>query len=323
MSSLFIIGNGFDLAHGIPTKYNDFRKYIIELYPEALEFRDEIIHLEECKEIYEDEFAAEILLSAMDKVCGEDWSNFESALADINFDNKLPNMVCDNDWSEDECNNIWISYLMYMDQLTSGFINCTPHWQEFFRTWLNGVEQKIESGKYSVKKSLLLLFSKPNTQFFTFNYTKTLQKLYGIKKVIHIHNHCGQKLIFGHGENDVMYGTHRMNDEHSEKANAGPIIFSSFLDDMIMSFKKDTTSPLRKYNNFFKKLDASINQIYSYGFSYSKVDGIYIKEIIKRINCDATWFFTEFEAQDREAMRIKKIRLRNYGFKGDFALYEG
>lgn len=319
MSSLFIIGNGFDLAHGIPTKYSDFRKYIINLYPEALEFRDEIIHIEQCHEIYEDEFAAEILLSTMDKVCGEDWSNFESALADINFGNKLPNMVCDDDWSEDERNNMWGAYLMYMDQLTSGFINCTPHWQEFFRMWIKGVEHKLESGKYTSKNNLYQLFSKPNTQFFTFNYTKTLQKLYGIKKVIHIHNRCGQKLIFGHGEDDIMYGAYHKYDEHNEE----PIIGSSFLDDMVMSFKKDTTSPLKKYNDFFKKLDASTNQVYSYGFSYSKVDGIYIKEIIKRIHSEAIWFFTEFEAQDREALRIKKIRLRNYGFKGDFALYEG
>ena len=36
------------------------------------------------------EFAAEILLNAMDKAAGEDWNNFEDALAYINFDNKFP-----------------------------------------------------------------------------------------------------------------------------------------------------------------------------------------------------------------------------------------
>lgn len=28
MSNLFIIGNGFDIAHGLPTKYADFKKYL-------------------------------------------------------------------------------------------------------------------------------------------------------------------------------------------------------------------------------------------------------------------------------------------------------
>lgn len=32
MSSLFIFGNGFDIAHSLSTKYSDFRKYLIEKY---------------------------------------------------------------------------------------------------------------------------------------------------------------------------------------------------------------------------------------------------------------------------------------------------
>ena len=43
MGSLFIAGNGFDIAHGIPTKYNDFRSFIVELYPEVVDFRDEVV----------------------------------------------------------------------------------------------------------------------------------------------------------------------------------------------------------------------------------------------------------------------------------------
>lgn len=30
--NLFIIGNGFDIAHGIPSKYTDFQKFIRSLY---------------------------------------------------------------------------------------------------------------------------------------------------------------------------------------------------------------------------------------------------------------------------------------------------
>ena len=28
MSRLFIVGNGFDVAHGLPTKYRDFKFYL-------------------------------------------------------------------------------------------------------------------------------------------------------------------------------------------------------------------------------------------------------------------------------------------------------
>ncbi len=35
MKRLFIIGNGFDRAHNLPTSYWDFRKYIMTRYPDA------------------------------------------------------------------------------------------------------------------------------------------------------------------------------------------------------------------------------------------------------------------------------------------------
>ena len=28
--TLFVIGNGFDIAHGLPTKYSDFRDYLMQ-----------------------------------------------------------------------------------------------------------------------------------------------------------------------------------------------------------------------------------------------------------------------------------------------------
>ena len=63
--------------------------------------------------------------------------------------------------------------------------------------------------------------------------------------------------------------------------------------------------------------------MYSYGFSYGKVDSVYIKRIIKSISSDATWYFTRFEAKDTKSLRMKKIKLRKYGFKGNFDVYEG
>ena len=35
LKRLFIIGNGFDRAHNLPTSYWDFRKYILTRYPDA------------------------------------------------------------------------------------------------------------------------------------------------------------------------------------------------------------------------------------------------------------------------------------------------
>ena len=47
------------------------------------------------------------------------------------------------------------------------------------------------------------------------------------------------------------------------------------------------------------------------------------KEIISRISENTLWLFTEHEAHNHEALRIKKIKLRRYGFRGSFGIYDG
>lgn len=312
---MFIAGNGFDMAHGIPTSYHHFRSFVIDLYPEALNLRDEIVYLDDFENINPREFAAEILLHTMDNATGEYWCNFEEALASIDFNRKLPEANHKKNETIEEDHKLMKHYLLYLDMLTSVFINCTKIWQDFFRLWMKAIQTQIEERAFTEKDTLKILFSQPDMQFLTFNYTKTLQILYGIKRVIHVHNRVGQTLVFGHGRENIMYN--QFNHNFSTGTNIG----SSFLNDMVTSFKKDTDSPLRKYSDFFKKLDDNVNNIYSYGFSYSKVDRAYIKKIISQIAPNAVWHFTQFEAQNSEELRIKKIKLRRYGFKGAFGIF--
>lgn len=317
LSSLFIAGNGFDIAHGIPTKYSEFRTFLIEKCPEAFELRDEVIFLEDISAIDQYEFSIEILLNTMDKSAGENWWNFEDALALINFDNKFPKPNHKENETEEEDNALMVKYLLYMDALSSVFISCSKVWQDLFGAWIKTVQKYIESGSCNARPSLESLFQQEDIQFLTFNYTKTLQTIYGIKKVIHLHNRIGQNLIFGHGRTDITYG-------RSEISNFEEILISSSdLDDMIMSFKKDTMSPFKKYSDFFKRLNSSVDKVYSYGFSYSEVDSVYIKKIIEKISPDATWYFTEFESNNKEEFQNKKDKLRGYGFKGSFGIYRG
>lgn len=310
MSSLFIIGNGFDIAHGIPSKYSDFRKYIVKNYPEALQNRDKKVYLEDFIDVSFEELAAEFLLAAMDRIQGENWENFENALAHITVDEKFPEPNHKQDETDEEDNALMRDYLLYVDMLTNGVIICTEIWQDFFQNWIREVQIPIKISNYSPRRGLKELFKAEDNIFLTFNYTKTLEKIYGVKNVTHIHNYVGQKLVFGHGEDSVSYGENGL-------------LGSSFLDDMLMTFKKDTTFPMIKNKKFFKGISKDIDKVYSYGFSYGKVDSVYIKRIVQSISPDAVWLFTSYEAQDRETLRIKKIKLRNYGFKGTFDIYEG
>ena len=260
-----------------------------------------------------EEFAVEILLNTMDKIDGEDWENFEASLAHIDFSNKFPTPNHKENETEEEDNVLMKDYLLYMDMLSDGFISCTKWWQVLFQKWIREVQILIKICNYSYRESLKELFQKNEMLFFTFNYTKTLEKIYGIKDVTLIHNYVGQRLVFGHGEDNAIY----------EAQDADSLLESSFLDDMVMSFRKDTDLAMIRCKEFFKKLNPNIDRVYSYGFSYGKVDSVYIKRIINSISPDTKWYFTEFEARDSELLRIKKIKLRNYGFKGTFDVYDG
>lgn len=318
MSSLFIIGNGFDIAHGIPTAYNKFRNWVTEQYPDALPFREATISFEEYAQLPIDEVAAETLVYAMDHASGDDWHDFEDAFSRINFYHKLPGPT-DEEHNEDDPdhNQRMGQYLLRMDAFSNGIIKSAEEcWLLFFSEWIKTVEEKIEKGVYSPKPSLIALFSDPTAKFMSFNYTKTLQNLYGVRVVKHIHNRVGQNLVFGHGNDRAEY------DEPYDEEWRSPVS-SSFLNDFIQFLRKDTDKQLRKYSDFFKKLNHSINKVYSYGFSYSKVDSPYIKEVVSRISPNATWFFTSYEAQNNQEYGKKKSKLRRYGFQGSFDTFDG
>lgn len=61
-SDLYIIGNGFDLAHGMPTKYDDFKRWLVE--------NDRIDVIQELQHAFPSTKGGNYLL----------WSDFETAL---------------------------------------------------------------------------------------------------------------------------------------------------------------------------------------------------------------------------------------------------
>ncbi len=257
----------------------------------------------------EDEFSLQLLFSAINNASGFDWGDFENALGYFNFSKKLPRRSKEAQ-EKDEDQDIW-GYLHAVDMISNLMIQSTNRWQDFFRDWIKSVERKLECEKYQPIPNLLDLFNEQDNLYLTFNYTKVLQRIYGINNVIHIHNRVGQKLIFGHGDDKATYK------ETIEDGGLG----SSFLNDLLKSFRKDNVSPMRKYSDFFRKLNGNVDTVYSYGFGYSKADAIYIKTIIDKIAADSIWHFTEYEANDKEQLRKKKVKLRKYGFRGTFGVF--
>ncbi|EAC7122166.1 hypothetical protein AL435_10230 [Listeria monocytogenes] len=72
--TLFIIGNGFYISHGIPSFYNDFNEYLIATYPGAhLAYNDSYF--------FDENEVAGFVIYILDQA--EDWKNIETSMGTL------------------------------------------------------------------------------------------------------------------------------------------------------------------------------------------------------------------------------------------------
>lgn len=156
---LFIIGNGFDIAHGLPTKFDPHFKSI------ALK--------------YEQGNFWELYQSRKNDI----WSDFENLLAhpDFNFleeifDGYSPDYLSDR---ESDRNSIIIQ------------VDLNGKLRDALCEFADAADKNlhlIQSNEYIAQ------LIEPDAYFLTFNYTHTLEKIYGIpnERILHIHGEAGK-----------------------------------------------------------------------------------------------------------------------------------
>lgn len=221
MSRLFIIGNGFDLAHGMHSKYKDFRKYLKGTYPNV----GKNFHYSAPESFMDNhggdfirkEEAISFLFNNFDNNLDIDWTDFEDKLFNIDWEYSI--------WSEpiiekDDIENIFKTSANNEDIAHNVLIACT-HIEEFFSDWVKTIEIP-SSNALSItepRKSFKNLIDINNDYFFSFNYTTTLEDLYhvNIKNICHIHGKIGEPLIFGHGHDEDLSDEYMDENIGSEK----------------------------------------------------------------------------------------------------------
>ncbi len=149
MKKLFIIGNGFDVAHNLPTKYSDFQDYLIGKYPES---SDECLVVPESfimpdgEERYNDDEVVGFLLKIITETeaTGEAWSDLENTLGQLDFDE------CFDDWDTDDNDddNEW--HGVYRNEDTAANVSgAIKMIKEYFSDWIEtinifDIEQKTK-----------------------------------------------------------------------------------------------------------------------------------------------------------------------------------
>lgn len=319
--NLFIIGNGFDLAHNLPTQYSCFRNYLLSLSIQRKEERDNMIipkqmgpqiwHETDNKNIPypPTEFYADIIRYLVDDAAGKrhrmDWCDFENYLGKLRFEKVV------NKWEIDGDEEFAFNALREAVCSIGGLLF----------DWINTIELSMASPKMIYKDIIDI----GRDYVITFNYTEALEALYGMnqERICHIHGkretdpiliEKKKNLPIGERGCDLIVGTKDIKEREKKKRYTA----------IKGSLVKDTEYIISTHEAFFRKIQNwQINDIYSIGFSFSEADEAYIQKIISLYDDlkgteGMTWHLSAYEKPLKRAKY--KMKIRKAGFKGRVAV---
>lgn len=298
--NLYIIGNGFDLYHDIPCGFPFFMKWVKE-HDVALFIR--------LIQVYEHAWDSEW------------WSDFENSLARLNFSiyANIKGNLFDPEYINDGSIDEKTDYTSR--KVIEEFSAIKESLRMSFQKWL------FEAyGKLNIDKKIPL--QGEDSVFLSFNYTRTLEDIYGIKpeQIFHIHGIIDDldSMIVGHGLgltelNDIlerqkprvlgevinkkfnlMTRLQLVTPRHKELATASAL-------ESIYSLKKDIDGCIKNNIQFFDVI-LDVKRIFVYGFSFSSIDMPYLEKIIRRTKPETHWVISWYSQDDKRRIMDFVIR---------------
>lgn len=244
-NTLYIVGNGFDLYHGLKTGYTSFRSFLEKNSP------DSYLYLESYFDFSKD----------------EDWRNFEKSLSKYNWE-----LYFDEINTIDLEEDVKSKHFFGLEDEITEEIECTIELlKKSFSNW-------IESISYTNINKVEKIKFKEEAIFLSFNYTNTLEELYNIPKsnITYIHGRADgyEDLVFGHGE--LLTEVLENEGERSLCSDAYSKAKYPYY-----SFKKDTEKVVEENSVFFNSC-SDITTVYVLGHSFGSVDLSYFRKIFEK-----------------------------------------
>lgn len=301
-ANLWIIGNGFDLAHGLRTKYNDFKEYLDEYNPD--------------------------LKSVLEEGCYDPnflWSQFEDALGYLDYDYLLDVYRAEVDTGLDSpglCARNMIQTIVDIRRILEELPEALNEWISTID--ITDIEQLPLINTY---------MTETENYFINFNYTSTLECVYNVdyNRIYYIHGsqYNEDSLVLGHAGPVYPSNYDEVNGEliYSPSEQAA-IDFS--MDELIdlddekervhEMLRKVSHESLLKLNKFLERYGSQINRIVSFGFSYGDADMLYIRTLINYFNNTPGF---EWLIRDRNSSGQDEIisKLTSNGFSGRVTLF--
>lgn len=351
MANLFIIGNGFDLAHGIKSSYNDFKKYLHSYCGNESTYGFAIPSVySKIKDTDDIETARMLIKLITIAENGSYWSDLENSLGRIDYYRFFERNAID-EYNKMVAQSLEISIIKI---------------RYFFEKWI----KTINYSNVERIQSFCNLINAEEDYFITFNYTSLLEEIYGAKKVCHIHGRTEDNIIFGYGygnypyftENDLQMCLHKLECNDKSKIDIiknihrfarqqglfiryrGYALKNISEDDFHLRYNKEAFNKETLYeyiNNCIKRAEFSlqknvyagldnliqflnkehnmcVNKIYSIGFSYSDVDMKAIQLISFLGRCE--WNIDNYSEKrtNEYILKVKKIfnnKIKKFDFK--------
>jgi hypothetical protein len=299
---LNIIGNGFDLYYGLPSRYADFANWLIEndesIYQAISKFFG--IQIYEAVQLYYDIEDGDYIIQE------RFWSDFENELGNVDSSAFEEQLI--NDLGLENDDPVSLRSEVEADSIAEDL-------KRKFAEWIyNSVDTKAN---YRIirrnmrKKDININFSSQD-KFIVFNYTHTLQNIHKIPNdnIFYIHGEClddDSYLTVGHGNDSALAElANQISIEETEydytQSSRNSIDEKECMLSFMKSLRKDVEVHLMFLTDFLKEISPNVDEIVVYGFSFGDVDMPYIREINQMCK-NATWkisMFTYNAQKERE-----------------------
>ena len=328
--NLIILGNGFDLAHNLPTKYSDFKLF--------------------CKTCYESLY--DLINKSLTYLKKENWSNFEDSLSLISPESQIEDYLkpemerlvdemapdCYPDSNSESYSREGFGYIdsfSYMPLKEKAEKKVT----ELEKLWMSlsdAISDWVQEIDEDLNNCGVNFFFPTNSFFFTFNYSHTLEKVYKIpsNRIWHIHGAASEnKCIIGAGINSRnMYKPNKAMPEYSEgyplKNLVSPYLKDEYLEQQFdmdyanekieIPYDKIKTEIIKEISNNIKNIQSRCNfnkirNVYIIGHSLSDVDKPYFEEIASNLsNNKVRWFVFYHQSDNQKETKETIIRYLNF-----------
>lgn len=306
MSTLYVIGNGFDKAHRIRTDYWDFRMYLEENYPEFLQEFERmynIMPLDDSEPYYT--LAAQRRWE--ESVNQKFWSIFEGQIGHPDIAGMEDFSSCVLNDLDLESGNVGIQDTMdlYWKQ-EYGFIR---QLQTYLKEWISTVDLS------NAKPRKFELIENNKDYFLNFNYTETLERVYHIETAVHIHGGIGIASdvdpIIGHCNKEEIEQRRSLARKADEVFNEGEASIQNAIADYLCETFKDTEFIIKQHESFFKRLCA-VDHVVLIGWSVGDVDVPYLCKIRDAVKKGAQWTICYYWEDECDTIRNTLVQNEIY-----------